>query len=253
MLEIANESADIRAKIMEEEGITEVDVWDDDEISDIPKILPAEVTDQVPGMERAIICGDPIKLGDRLDFQQGFDNPYGAFGTCGLTSISNICTIAGMEVSEPDVVEYAMENNLCEQGSSSAFGGGGTTIKNQIEILEHYGIEAHCEFAETATPQRLAEAIEGGHGVILGLNSGILQNREWKIYNDNGEIAASHAVCLTGTVRSAETGELIGFYMCDSSGQTPDAGRTFVTLEKLEECYGEVRGGFATITNNPIR
>jgi len=248
-----NDVPDVRAEIMNEEGLDESDVWDKSEIADISRTLPAEITDQVPGMERAIIVGDPINLGDRLDFQQGFDNPYGAFGTCGLTSIANVCTISGMEVSETEVIRYAMENGLCEKGEGSAFGGGGTTIKNQIEILEHYGIPAHCEFADTATPERLAQAVEGGHGVILGLNSGILQDREWKIYNDNGEIAATHAVCLTGTVRDADTGELVGFYLCDSSGQTPDSGKTFVSLDKLKESYSEVRGGFATITNDPVR
>lgn len=119
-------------------------LWDEDEIIDIPPTLPTEVTDQVPGMDRAIICGDPINLGDKLDFQQGYDNPYGAFGTCGLNSISNVCTIAGMDVSETDVVQYAMENGLCEYGPDKAFGGGGTTIKNELDLLEHYGIEAHC-------------------------------------------------------------------------------------------------------------
>ena len=55
-------------------------VWTSDEIDRIDPILPMELTDQVPGMDQAIICGDPYGLANVLDYQQGFDNPYGAFG-----------------------------------------------------------------------------------------------------------------------------------------------------------------------------
>ena len=67
-------------KIMESEGISENEVWTSDEIDRIDPILPMELTDQVPGMDQAIICGDPYGLANVLDYQQGFDNPYGAFG-----------------------------------------------------------------------------------------------------------------------------------------------------------------------------
>lgn len=235
------------------EGLTEKDIWSADEIKEIPAVLPTELTDQVPGMERAIICGDPISLGDKLDFQQGFDNPYGAFGTCGLNAVANICIIGGKTVTEPEMVEYAMENDLCTKDDPK-YHGGGTTISQQIKLLEHYGFPSHCELAqETADYDRLASAIEGGHGVLIGLNSGVLQDRPWKVLNENGEAIATHAVCLTGTARDPETGELVGFYMCDSSGQTPDSGRTFVPLEKMDDCYGNVKGCFAVITNEPIR
>ncbi|MCD7824117.1 MAG: hypothetical protein LUG86_08925 [Oscillospiraceae bacterium] len=240
------------AEIMETEGLTPEDVQDIDEIEDFNKILPMEVSSEVPGMEKAIICGDPIRLGDELDFQQGFDNPYGAFGTCGLNAISNICHIGGKDVSEVEVVEYAMENGLCTRDDPK-FHGGGTTIGQQLRLLDHYGFPSHCEFSEVASSERLAAAIEGGHGVLLGLNSGLLQDREWKIYNDAGEITATHAVCLTGTVRDVETGELKGFYLCDSSSQSPEGGRVFVTLEEFDECYSDVQGSYAVITDDPIR
>ncbi len=234
-------------EIMEVEGITEDEVWAGSEIERIKPILEIEVTHEVPGMERAAVCGSPFALAEELDYQQGFDNPYGAFGTCGLTSIANVCVIGGKEVTEPEVVEYAMENNLCAPSGIPGTLGGGTTIGNLIDILSHYGIESHCEFKDTADYTRLAEAIEGGRGVILGLNSGILQDRPWKIYNDAGELNATHAVCLTATVRDCDTGELVGFYMCDSSSQRPDGAKLFVTLEEMDDCYMQTRDGFAVI------
>lgn len=241
-----------RFEVMLEEGINEKDVWDSDEITEIEPILPMEVTTEVPGMERAVIFGDPINLGNELDFQQGYDNKYGAFGTCGLNAISNICHIGGKDITEPEVVEYAMENDLCQKDDPK-FHGGATTIKNQMDLLAHFGFESHCELSEVATPERLAEVIEGGHGVLLGVNSGVLQERDWKVYNDKGEITATHAVCLTGTVRNPDTGELAGFYLCDSSSQSPDGGRIFVPIDKFDECYTNIKGGFAVITNEAIR
>lgn len=239
-------------EIMEAEGIDENDVWDMNEIESIEQLLPMEISTEVPGFEEAIICGNPIELGDELDFQQGFDNPYGAFGTCGLNAISNICHIGGKDISEPEVVEYAMEHDLCEKDNPK-FHGGGTTIGNQLELLSHFGFESHCEFADVADCGRLADVIEGGHGVLLGVNSGILQDREWKVYDENGEITANHAVCLTGTVRDTDTGELVGFYLCDSSSQSPEGGRVFVPLDKFQECYSDVKNAFAVITNEAIR
>ncbi len=239
--------------IMEAEGITESEVWSGNEIEKIEAILEIELTDQVPGLEQAAVCGSPFTLAEVLDYQQGFDNPYGAFGTCGLTSIANVCTIGGKDISEPEVVEYAMKNNLCEPAGIPGRLGGGTTISNLIDILSHFGFDSHCEFKDTADYSRLAEAIEGGHGVILGLNSGVLQDRPWKIYDDAGELNATHAVCLTATVRDCDTGELVGFYMCDSSSQRPDGAKVFVTLEEMHDCYMDARDGFAVITNDAIR
>ena len=240
-------------------SLEDKEVFTSSEISEIPKILHTEITDKVPGMEKALVCGDPFRLGNVLDFQQGYDNPYYAFGTCGLTSVANVCTLGGVEVTEPEVVDYAMKNKLCitseeDPRYSNLGSGGATTIHHMISLLNHYGFESHCEFAnDAATCERLASAIEGGHGVIVCLNSGILQDRPWKTADENGNIFGTHAVTLTGTVRDVDTGELKGFYLCDSTGQNPNAGRTFVSLDKMNECYTNITGGYAVITDNPIR
>lgn len=238
--------------LKENEGLKSDDVWTSEEITQYNRIITVELSNDVPGYEQAIVCGDPINLAEKLDCFQGFDNPYNAFGTCGLTSIANICQISGMDIKEPQVVEYAMENGLCEKPENGRLGGG-TTISNQLEILKHYGFDAHCEFSDVATAERIADAIEGGHGVIVGLNSGVLQDREWKIYDENGDFYAGHAVCMTGTVRDTETGELLGFYLCDSSAQKLDGAKQFVTVEKFNESYSNAISSYAVITNEPIR
>lgn len=239
-------------RLMQEERLHMDEVWVGERINPIESMLEMELTDRVPGMERAIVVGDPYAWGEKLDFQQGFDNPYGAFGTCAPTSIANLCTMAGMELTEPEVVTYAMENGLSAPVRPGELGGA-TTIGGQLEILAHYGFDAHCEFNDAADCERVAELIEGGHGVICGLNSGVLQDRPWKTYNEAGEICATHSVCMTATVRDADTGALRGFYLCDSSAQRPDGAMIFVPLEKMQACYGDIKGGFVVATDAPIR
>ena len=239
----------------EENEISEAEVWEIDEITPIDPVLSGELTDAVPDMDSVVVYGDPFTLGEALDFQQGFDNPYGAYGTCGLTSIANVGSMAGMELTEPEVVEYAMENGLCEEPGDLKSGvlGGGVNISQTLKILSHYQLDSHCEMADVATPDRLAECIEGGHGVILGVNSGVMQGRDWKVYDQNGEIQTTHYITMTGTVRDAESGELKGFYVCDSSSARPDGGAIFVSLDALKKGYTDVNGAHAVITNNAIR
>lgn len=238
--------------LMEMEGLEKSDIQELSEITPIEPILPMEISTEVPGYEQAVVCGNPFEMAEKLDCFQGYDNPYGAFGTCGLVSIANICCLAGMEISEPQVVEFAMENGLCEKVEDGNWGGG-TTVSNQLNLLKHYGIEAHCEFPDVATSERIADAIEGGRGVMVGLNSGLLQDREWKVYNENGDIYAGHTVCMTGTVRDVETGELLGFYLCDSSAQKEDGAKQFVSVEKFEACYLDAVSAYAVITDKVIR
>lgn len=172
-------------RLMQEERLHMDEVWVGERINPIESMLEMELTDRVPGMERAIVVGDPYAWGEKLDFQQGFD--------------------------------------------------------------------AHCEFNDAADCERVAELIEGGHGVICGLNSGVLQDRPWKTYNEASEICATHSVCMTATVRDADTGALRGFYLCDSSAQRPDGAMIFVPLEKMQACYGDIKGGFVVATDAPIR
>lgn len=239
-------------EFIEQNGLNEELIWDKNEIAEIKPILDSYVTNDISDVENAVVCGNPLELGEKLDCIQGFDNKYGAYGTCGLNSISNVCTIAGLDVPEYDVVEYAMENDLCEKVGPSALGGG-VWANQTIKILEHYGIESHCELSEVATPDRVAELVEGGHGVIMGVNSGVLQDREWKVYNDQGEIETTHYVTITGTVRDAASGEIKGFYLCDSSSGRADGGAIYTPLEKIQAAYCDVNGGHIIASDKPIR
>lgn len=241
------------AILEERKEAREVNNAEPDVFDDIEKIMEPEIRDDVPGVEKALVFGNPVELSEKLDCFQGYDNPYNAFGTCGLVTIANIGVMAGMELTEPEVVKYAMENGLCDTAENGILGGGGTSIEQQTSILKHFGLESHCEPSYIADVNRLANVIEHGHGVLVALNSGLLQDRDWKIYDGNGDVYAGHAVCMTGTARDINTKELIGFYLCDSSAQRMDAGRIFVPVDDFKKCYTDAVRSYAVITDNPIR
>ena len=56
-------------EFLESEGATEAMIWDASEIQEVPSTLEPELRRDVPGMELAIVYGDPIALGDILDIQ----------------------------------------------------------------------------------------------------------------------------------------------------------------------------------------
>lgn len=86
------------------------------------------------------------------------------------------------------------------------------------------------------------------------MNSGILQNKPKKVQHfETGRLAANHSVCMTGTVRHAMTGALLGFYLCDSSYGTDYAGMVYVPVEMMKTCYETMAESFIVVTNARIR
>lgn len=234
-------------ELMKAEDMTVADVWAGSMIKPIPRALPA-VPYQWQDGSTVLITGDPFAWAERLDSKQGGDNAWRVGGTCACTAVSNVCKMAGMNVQEPDVVNLSIGSGMSDPKT------GATTIGEQLRLLAHYGLPSHCEFNVTAKCDRIAECIEGGMGVTCGVNSGILQNKPQKVNHfETGRLAANHTVCMTGTVRNAATGALMGFYLCDSSYGTDFAGRVYVPLEMMHTCYETMAESFIVVTNARIR
>lgn len=207
----------------------------------------------IPGVESAVVIGNPEETGRYLDSVQG-DEVEGAMGTCGLTSIANLCVLNGQEVTEGMIVEYALENNLCHYDPWSPDDTGGTSAEQQVEILKHFGIDAHFEEAGIHDYEAIADAIESGKGVIAELDAGVLWDEPDCSRTIFGFQTANHAVTITGVARDADSGEIAGFYICDSGRQLESDSCRYVDIEKFSEAYGEsVLNSGAVITDNPIK
>lgn len=218
-----------------------------DGISDLNTNI--QVYTDVLGEDVAIVTGNPFENAERLDFSQG-DNSYNAGGCCGLVSSSNFLNLCGLETTEEEVVEYAMENGLCANGFFMPSESVGGTGDFEIEtIIESYGILVTAyDTYDGGSIEDIANAIDEGRAVTIGVNAGYLWNDPNCI--DGGQ--ANHQITVTGAVRNVD-GEVIGLVICDSGrGLESDACRV-VSKEEMELCYETVQGASAIITDNSVR
>jgi len=238
--------------------IHESDVKEGDEFTEIYKAkgendmeyfnIQPEISHDIPGVETALVYGNPYEAAGYLDDCQG-DNQLGAEGDCGLVSTSNVLTLCGVKSDEESITEYAVENELC---SYSRFlppeSRGGTTDSQICKILRLHGVEASAFSAQSAEGncESVAEYVESGHGVEIGINAGY----GWQNTNYTDDGSANHQITVTGTVRDANNGELKGFVVCDSGLNN---GSRFMSLETLRDAYENVPGSSVIATDAPLR
>lgn len=218
----------------------------------IGSFSPPEIRYDVEGVEAAIVSGDPYGAATYLDSVQG-DEVEGALGTCGLTSVSNICKLDGLNVSEGDVVTYALENGLCRYDPWSPADTGGTTEEQVVEILEHYGIDAHWHDAADCSDEQIAQMIEGGHGVMVGLDAGTLWGEAQYTDTVYGQVVANHFITVTGVARDADTGEVAGYYICDSGRGLESDSCRYISVDMFHEACTDAYTGSVVVTDDPIR
>ena len=158
------------------------------------------------------IFDSPVETGARMDSKQG--KVKGFSGTCGLVSCENILKMAGINVSEADVVSYASRTRsqingafLCSRGMPFAEDNGATSVSDRNEILSHFGVDA---VALPCDIDSIARYVEEGRGVIISVHAEQLYYGS----TDGGDL---HAICVT-SVKRDPAGHLVGFYVCDSNG-----------------------------------
>lgn len=227
------------------------DGFSETEYEDVGEFMQPEIRNDVPGVETAIVSGDPEGVAQILDCIQG-DAVEGAEGTCGLTSIANICRLAGMDVTEGEVVTFALENDLCHYDPWHPEHTGGVGDAAAVEILNDYGIDVGCYDANSYDVEMLAQAIESGRGVMAGVDAGALWDNPSHTNSISGHRIANHFVTMTGVARDAETGQVAGFYICDSGDG--EACR-YITVEDFHEVCGadDIETDNYLITDEPIR
>jgi len=193
----------------------------------------------LPDGREAVEFGDAKGCAEFNHFQG--DNDLGFKGTCGLVSCEDILKQFGIDVSENDIVNYADDKHLC-QVSDRPEESGGTTPFDQVKILEGHGVPAHVEVCDSL--ENLAGRIEEGHGIILGLNAGVLWNNV--NYFDNGQ--PNHAIVVTGLDRDPQTGEILGFKINDSGVPPSGNSNKFVDAETMSVAWlGGESGGYGSL------
>jgi hypothetical protein len=186
-----------------------------------------------------------------LDYQQG-DNAYGYQSDCGLVSVSNILQLSGIDATEDDVVQTAIDNGWCNNDPMlPPEARGGVNDEYLIALLDHYGIDAQAYYPGEAggTYEDIAAALENGQCVTMGVNAGYL----WNDANYINDGSANHQIVVTSAARDAETGEITGFYICDSGRWADGDNCRYVSVEEMDACYASISGASVVVTDEATR
>lgn len=184
-----------------------------------PRDLPITQQKMMNKADGGRTYNTPSETGKNLDYNQG--KMKGFSGTCGLCSCENILRLAGVNVSEHDIVQFAAKNGLCVCDRDENENGG-TNYESRKKILEAFGIDS------SLLPQNLsmiADAITSGKGVIISVDAGLL-------WNDVRYINGLHAVTVTSVDFDSE-GSIESFHICDSGAGNYDM---VVSGDKLQNC-----------------
>lgn len=205
-------------------------------VEQIPLYPPAP--DRLPDGRTAMVCGDPGAVAGVLHSRQG-ENGLGYQGTCGVVSCQNVLRLFGVSATEDEMVRYAATRGLCSVHRNPE-ASGATNPYTRARLLGEWGFPT--EIVERPEPGRVAQAFEEGHGVIVGVNAGIL----WDNANFYGNGFSNHAVAVTGTARD-EVGGLLGLYICDSGRRLSDDSARFVPADLFGKAV-DVPGATVNIT-----
>ena len=197
----------------------------------------------------------PEELGKNLNSKQGRtpeeggEGIEGFGGTCGIVSVENILRMAGVDVTEAELIKYATTHSyvrdskkryLCTKDGSYGDNGGTYPEERQM-ILRHYGLES--DIIKKAEIQDIASFVEAGKGVIASVDA----NRLW--YERQATNAELHAVTVTSVQRDVTTNEILGFYICDSG---KGLASWYIPVDKMKFAL-ESGSGNLNVTKDIIR
>lgn len=191
----------------------------------------------------ALVYGFPHNYD--LDYSQGDEVP-GYKGTCGETSVANICIMSGQQENEADVVKRAIANGWCRTQATSDAARGGCNQYDQVNLLKSFGLPA--EVSDGYDQARLASLLKDGRGVLIAVNAG-------KLWGDPDYVQGgvlNHVVTVTGVACDAGSGDVLGFYIADSGrGQLADANR-YLSAEDMRK-VADAYGANMVYTRDPIK
>ena len=198
-----------------------------------------------------LVGGDPYGVKDQLDDNQG-DNIFNFQGDCGLVSVSNILTMAGIDSSEDSVVALAIATGLCSHSElNEPAHNGGTNVYQRQQLLEIYGVhsEIYDDKNGAASLDSIARYVDAGYGVNMSVNAGYAWDEPFAI----GDGGSNHSIVVTGTAYDPDTGELIGLMVCDSGLTDRDSGARFLSVDVLKDAYVDAPRTTVLVTTEPIR
>lgn len=170
-------------------------------------------------------------------FEQG-NNEHGFEGTCGETTQANTLNklLGTNEITENDVLNIAIDKNLCEVDVLDTANSGGTSTEQFMQLYDEMnhrvGDKLNIElfdYDDALGIDDMASRIENGSVLNIAVDSYEL----WDQPRDITDTAhyTDHWISVTGVDRSVDGG-IIGFKIVDSGG-----GESYLDIDKFERCY----------------
>jgi len=191
------------------------------DINDVGMDAAADTSDYGASDELAGVEADDVALPNDEGYIQG-DNEYGLEGDCGLTTIAgNLNEVTGSELTENDVVTFAVENDITSDGA--------TTQTEAVEIYEDLSemlpddVNVDVVSIDENNIDDINVALQEGGTLDASVDSGVLWGEK-----DSYE-GIDHAIGIDEPVMD-ETGEVIGYNIRDTG-----SGKDFATVEDLSD------------------
>ena len=170
-------------------------------------------------------------------FEQG-NNEHGFEGTCGETTQANTLNklLGTNEITENDVLNIAIDKNLCEVDVLDPANSGGTSTEQFMQLYDEMnhriGDKLNIElfdYDDALGIDDMASRIENGSVLNIAVDSYEL----WDQPRDITDTAhyTDHWISVTGVDRSVDGG-IIGFKIVDSGGS-----ESYLDIDKFERCY----------------
>ena len=195
-------------------GVITVNYYDIKPTLDTPRKLEKTTYGYTKDSDGNLVYDHPVETEQYLYRKQG--SAYKDYqGTCGLCTIANMLRLAGVNVDEKTVVDYAVKNGLCDTGKDPG-SNGGTSPEARQKILEHFGVKSSLVPARNNSQDSvndIAKYVSEGKGVNIAVYARTLYNNA--AYN-NG----THSIVVT-SVKKDPSGNILGFYVCDSNSGKP--------------------------------
>ena len=182
----------------------------------------------------------PFEPNDYRICNQGSAYPTGPQDTCGCCSCGTIINKSGGKTNEHEIVAYAWNNRLCSDS-------GGTSPSSWVNILGGAGINSH-DTSGISLPE-LADYVEQGHGVIIGVSACTYNPQMYGHYFPG--VADGHALVLESVVRDHKTGEILEYVVSDSNGKSRDDACHRVSANVLEKAFSRKHKA-SVVTNDVI-
>lgn len=188
-----------------------------------------------------MMYNSPFETGRKLISNQGSVVHYRQ--DCGVVSCANVARMAGLDVSEREALERAINNNCCSRHRKTFFrrrdiDGGGTFPEDRQKLLKQFGIDSHLE---PQNVKNISDRVSEGRGVIISVRA----DKLWQNPNQKG----LHAITVTSVLKNPD-GSVHGFYVCDSGTGGIDASR-FYTAQEIAAALTPNR--YMNVTTSIIR